>query len=428
LSLHVTRCQASRIVNLDYIDQYILGTPNGTQQERQMADYLSAAEAASRLGVSRQTLYAYVSRGLLRAHETSDPRQRRYAAEAVARLAESRRRGRRPKEVAKATLDWGLPVLESAITLIQDGKLFYRGVDAVTLAKQATVEDVAGLLWQLPAATAFGPTPPAVQALADHVRAAPPEEALLPRFAAATSDDSTAFWQRDPRRIAEGCGALVRIMLSCVAGVPPAAAPLHRQLAKAWQLDSKGTNLIRMALVLCADHELNASSFTARCVASTGASLRAAVIGGLAALSGGRHGGMTGRIETFWRSLDETNLGGDLRRRLAADEALAGFGHPLYPAGDTRATVLLEPILPHFPLARDLVTAAGHLTGHAPNIDFALVTLRRFLNLPEGSAFGLFALGRSIGWIAHAMEQRETGQLIRPRAIYTGPLPDPGAN
>lgn len=393
-----------------------------------MADYLSAAEAANRLGVSRQTLYAYVSRGLLRAHETNDPRQRRYASEAVARLANERRRGRRPKEVAKATLDWGLPVLESAITLIQDGHLYYRGVDAVTLAKDATVEDVAALLWQLPAATAFGPmpaeTPILQQALADHV---PRDEALLPLFAAATSDDGTAFWQRDPRRIAEGCGVLVRTLLACVAGVPPNAAPLHRQLAKAWRLNSKGADLIRRALLLCADHELNASSFTARCVASTGASLRAAVIGGLAALSGGRHGGMTGRIETFWRSLDEANLAADLRRRLAADEALAGFGHPLYPAGDTRATVLLEPILPHFPLARELVTAAKHLTGHAPNIDFALVTLRRHLNLPEGSAFGLFALGRSVGWIAHAIEQRQTGQLIRPRAVYTGPLPDRGA-
>jgi citrate synthase len=392
-----------------------------------MADYLSAVEAANRLGVSRQTLYAYVSRGLLRAHETNDPRQRRYASEAVARLAAERRRGRRPKEVAKATLDWGLPVLESAITLIQDGSLFYRGVDAVTLAQDATLEDIAALLWQLPAATAFGPTPPGtppvLQALADHLKAAPREEALLPLFAAASNDDGTAFWQRDPRRIAEGSGTLVRILLSCVAGVPPGAAPLHRQLAKAWRLDDKGADLIRRVLVLCADHELNASSFTARCVASTGASLRAAVIGGLAALSGGRHGGMTGRIETFWRSLDEDNLVVDLRRRLAADEALAGFGHPLYPAGDTRATVLLEPILPHFPLARELVAAAGHLTGHAPNIDFALVTLRRFLNLPEGSAFGLFALGRSVGWIAHAIEQRESGQLIRPRAVYTGPLP-----
>jgi citrate synthase len=393
-----------------------------------MADYLSAAEAANRLGVSRQTLYAYVSRGLLRAHETSDPRQRRYALDSVTRLAEARRRGRRPKEVAKATLDWGLPVLESAITLIQGGRLFYRGVDAAALAKDATVEDVAASLWRLPAATAFGPTPPAtpkvMAALAHHYENTPRDEALLPLFAAATSDDGTALWQHDPRRLAEGCGALVRILLSRVADVAPDAAPLHRQLAKAWRLDRKGADLVRMALVLCADHELNASSFTARCVASTGASLRAAVIGGLAALSGGRHGGMTARIETFWRSLDDGNVAVQLRRRLAADEALPGFGHPLYPDGDTRAAVLLAHILPGYPRARALVTAANQLTGQAPNIDFALVALRRFLKLPEGGAFGLFALGRSVGWIAHAIEQRETGQLIRPRAVYTGPIPD----
>lgn len=393
-----------------------------------MADYLSAAEAANRLGVSRQTLYAYVSRGLLRAHETSDPRQRRYASEAVARLADERRRGRRPKEVAKATLDWGLPVLESAITLIQGGRLFYRGVEAVELAKAATAEEVAASLWRLPAAIAFGPTPPTtpkiMTALAHHYRGTPPGEALLPLFAAATSDDGSALWRQDPDRLAEGCGALVRLLLSCVAGAPPGVPPLHRQLAKAWRLDGKGADLVRMALVLCADHELNASSFTARCVASTGASLRAAVIGGLAALSGGRHGGMTSRIETFWRGLDDGNPVVQLRRRLAAAEALPGFGHPLYPEGDVRAAVLLAHILPRFPRARAVVNAVDQLTGQAPNIDFALVTLRRFLKLPEGGAFCLFALGRSVGWIAHALEQRETGQLIRPRAVYTGPIPE----
>jgi citrate synthase len=392
-----------------------------------MADYLSAAEAAKCLGVSRQTLYAYVSRGLLRAHETSDPRRRRYASEAVGRLADDRKRGRRPKEVAKATLDWGLPVLESSITLIQGGRLFYRGTDAVALSGRATMEDVAALLWRLPAATAFGPTPPAFPrtvALSGHDAATSREEALLPLFAAATNDDATVPWQRDPRRLAEGCGALVRVLLSHVADAAVSAAPLHRQLAAAWRLDAAGTDLVRMALVLCADHELNASSFTARCVASTGASLRAAVIGGLAALSGGRHGGMTARIETLWRGLDDGNLMIQLRRRLGADEGLPGFGHPLYPEGDVRAAVLLERILPRFPLARDLVAAAAELTGHAPNIDFALVALRRLLKLPDGGAFGLFALGRSVGWIAHAMEQWETGQLIRPRAVYVGPLPD----
>ena len=186
-------------------------------------------------------------------------------------------------------------------------------------------------------------------ALNRHYEGTSRDETLLPLFAAATSDDGTAFWQHDPRRVAEGCGCLVRVLLFCVAGSPPTAAPLHEQLATAWRLDAAGADLVRMALVLCADHELNASSFTARCVASTGASLRAAVIGGLAALSGGRHGGMTARIESFWHGLDQGSPLVQLRRRLAADEALPGFGHPLYPEGDARAAVLLERILPRFP-------------------------------------------------------------------------------
>ncbi|MSP01839.1 MAG: helix-turn-helix domain-containing protein [Acetobacteraceae bacterium] len=392
-----------------------------------MTLYLSATDAARRLGVSRQTLYAYVSRGLLRAHETDDPRQRRYETGVVERLAAERRRGRRPKEVAKAALDWGLPVMESAITLIQDGRLYYRGHDALTLARDAAVEDVAALLWALPVEAAFGPSPPrhpnVMTSLLRHYAGTPREEALLPLFAAATSDDATAFWQQDRVRLAHGCGDLVRVMMSLVVNTPPAAAPMRQWIGEAWKLDDAGTDLVRMAIILCADHELNASSFTARCVASTGASLRAVILGGLAALSGPRHGGMTARIEAFWDALDADDPAIQLRRRLAAGDELPGFGHPLYPDGDARAEALLARILPRFPQARAFATAAEELTGRKPNIDFALVALRRFLNLPESSAFGLFALGRSIGWIAHALEQRQTGQLIRPRAVYVGPAP-----
>ena len=383
-----------------------------------MPNDLTAREAAARLGVSRQTLYAYVSRGLLRAMESDDPRQSRYDAAAIDRLASQRRRGRRPKEVAKATLDWGLPVLESAITLIQDGHLYYRGHDALALARTASLEETAALLWRLPAIAAFGPAAPALEP-----GSGTGDETLLARFAAATIDDPTAFWQSDPARVAEGCGALVRALMACLTGTPPSAAPAHRQLADIWGLDEAGANLVRMALVLCADHELNASGFTARCIASTGASLRAAVIGGLAALSGGLHGGMTARIEGLWRGLEPGQIPFQLRRHLAAGGSLPGFGHPLYPAGDARAAALLAPILPQFPEARTFIAAAAGLTGSAPNIDFALVALRRHLGLPEGSAFGLFALGRCAGWIAHALEQRETGQLIRPRAVYTGVPP-----
>lgn len=153
-----------------------------------MTAYLTATEAAARLGVSRQTLYAYVSRGLIEAHPTADPRVRAYAAEAVARLAEARHRGRRPREVARATLDWGLPVLETAVTLIRDGRLFYRGTDAVAFSETATLEEAAARLWALPLAAAFGPDAP---------RSTPCGGDLLGAFAAATADEPTAPWQQE---------------------------------------------------------------------------------------------------------------------------------------------------------------------------------------------------------------------------------------
>jgi citrate synthase len=129
-----------------------------------MAKLLTASEAAKRLGVSRQTLYAYVSRGLVRSYGTEAPRERCYLAEAIDRLAAERRRGRRPKEVAKATLHWGPPVIESAIATVDGGRLIYRGKDAVALAATASLEETAALLWQAPAALAFPDHAPAFAA------------------------------------------------------------------------------------------------------------------------------------------------------------------------------------------------------------------------------------------------------------------------
>lgn len=396
-----------------------------------MSSYLTAAETAERLGVSRATLYAYVSRGLLHAHPGPTPRESRYAQADVEMLAGQRKRGRKPREVAKATLSWGLPVLESAITLIEDGQLYLRGVPVENLAQSSSVEAVAARLWQCTQAAAFGAgapeASPMLAAVQSHLAGHRPEEALLPLFTIASDDAPTAQWQTTPERLAEGCGALVRQLAACLLGTAPGADPIHLQCARAWQLDDQGADLVRMALVLCADHELNASGFTARCVASTGASLRAAVVGGLAALTGARHGGATARVEALWDELDgrqeQSSPAAGLRQRLARGEALPGFGHHLYPQGDGRARLLLARILPARPVWAPWVADAQALVGQPPSLDFALVAVRRHLGLPQGASYGLFALGRSLGWIAHALEQRSSAGLIRPRAAYTGPRP-----
>ena len=392
-----------------------------------MADYIDARQAAERLGVSRQTLYAYVSRGLIKALPGDDPRQSRYLADAVEQLAETRRRGRKPREIAKATLDWGMPVLESGLTLIENGACYYRGQSAMELSRTASLEDIAARLWQAPVVTAFPRRAPitikAYLELAAQAGDALSAETLLPLFAVAARDEPTSAWRTDPAALARGGGDLVRILAACALRQAPSSAPVHQQLAAAWGVDAAGAGLIRQALVLCADHELNASSFTARCIASTGASLKAVIVGALAALSGIRHGAATTQVESLWTSIDPDAPARSLRDRLQAGGALPGFGHPLYPDGDIRARALLSAIGADFPEASRLTAAVDDLTGAAPSIDFALVALRRYLRLPEGSAFLLFAIGRSVGWIAHGLEQRTTNQLIRPRALYTGKRP-----
>jgi citrate synthase len=260
--------------------------------------------------------------------------------------------------------------------------------------------------------------------LQQRMKEQPCEQTLLPLFTVASEDTATAAWQHSPERLAAGCGALLRLLAACLLGTMPDTEPIHVQCARAWDLDAQGADLVRAALVLCADHELNASGFTARCVASTGASLRAAVVGGLAALTGGRHGGTTARVEALWDELAGADTPVRLRQRLARGESLPGFGHHLYPEGDVRAALLLG-WLPRHGAAAALATEVMALTGHAPSVDFALVALRRHLRLPPGSAFGLFALGRCAGWLAQALEQRATRQIIRPRAAYTGPRPIP---
>ncbi len=319
-----------------------------------MSTYLSSADAAALLGVSRQTLYAYVSRGLLHAHPGEEARESRYLAAEVERLAVNRTRGRKPREVARAALDWGLPVLESALTLIEDGRLYYRGQDAVEFSTQASVEEAAALLWDCTVDEAFDQAAPCLptgfDALAAQWRERRAEQTLLPLFSLACAEDIGAQWQLPSARRLASAGLLVRRLAACLLGSRPATEPLHLQCARAWQLDAAGADLVRRSLVLCADHELNASGFTARCIASTGANLQASIVGGLAALSGPLHGGTTARVEAL---LDMLEIAADpaqaLRERLARGDDLPGFGHHLYPQGDVRAQALLAGFLDAHP-------------------------------------------------------------------------------
>lgn len=382
-----------------------------------MAILISADDACALLGVTRQTLYSYVSRGLLQALPGPDHRTRLYRRGEVERLARRPQR-RRSGQAARGALDFGPAVMESALSLIENERLYFRGVPAEELAGSASLEEVARLLWNdgaedadpfsAPASSIY---PPQLAAARSFAGAAPLQRALA------------LFALADPAHSGDDPAGLLREMAAILLHQPPSAAPLHQQCAQAWNLDRDGEDLVRGALVLCADHELNASSFAARVVASTGASLREALRGGLAALSGPRHGQATAVVEDLWDAVDAgAEPRAQLSRRLERGEPVTGFGHPLYRRGDPRAAWILSR-LPETARNLALQDAAAALMGETPNLDFSLVALRRHLGLPMGSAFLLFCLGRCVGWIAHALEQRPLG-LIRPRAVYTGRRPD----
>jgi len=379
-----------------------------------MNDWLSADEALTRLKVRPQTLYAYVSRGRVRAEpDPQAPRRSRYRASDVAALAERKARGRKAADVAHAAIAWGEPVLASAITTVRDGRLFYRGLDAVGLAETATLEEVARLL-------RGGLGLPPDEGLAAPAGPGPSVRAFA-AFAARAACDPPAQG-RPTIDLADESARLLDLMAAAVAGRDGAVpreedeGAIHERLGRAWRAPRDGWDAIRRALVLLADHELNASTFAARVAASTGASLAASVLAGLAVLSGPRHGGMAVRVEAFAQAAAR----GDWRKAARGAAPPPGFGHPLYPDGDPRAEALLGVIETPPALAR-LRAAVEAETGQRANIDFALVALRQALDLPAEAPFALFAVARASGWLAHAMEQLESPQVIRPRARYVGP-------
>jgi citrate synthase len=385
--------------------------------------WLTAEEATTRLGVSRQTLYAYVSRSRIGAVAApDDPRRSLYDAADVRRLTERNRSGRSRRAVAASTISWGEPILASAITRIEGGRLEYRGQDAIALSATATLEQVAALLWQMDAlpqqrshqARKAWPPARASAGVAERCIAAAAELAMAGRWAGRVESvlpDAVRILDRIAWAASGASGVSVQ----------QSALPLHERLASVWGVGPKGADLIRRALVLTADHELNASTYAMRVVASTRAPLGACVLAGLGALVGPLHGGMTNEVRALLADPAVTaDPGTAIAIRLARGERIPGFGHPLYPDGDPRAAALLPRLTPRSHGQRVIDTMRA-MTGIAPNIDFALLVLEKRLHLPTGAAFALFAVGRTVGWIAHALEQWRDGTLIRPRAVY--PLP-----
>ncbi|MFA5590995.1 MAG: citrate/2-methylcitrate synthase [Lysobacteraceae bacterium] len=398
--------------------------------------YVPASEATARLGISTATLYAYVSRGLIESRPGDDPRSRVYRAQDIDRLLARKRAGRGAARGAAQSLDRGLPVMETAISQIRPDGPTYRGHSAVTLARDgATLEDAARLLWDCGAQDPFDQPPPPwpdiAAPLAGNSALPPLERALatMPLLALALPHSLNA----SPSVRRETAALLLRQNAALLAGVAPSSEPVHALLARCWKPhDAAFAELLRIALVLCAEHELNVSAFAARVVASTGAHLHATVCAGLSALTGPRHGGATARAFAFLRQARHApDLAVFVSERWQRGDEFPGFGHALYPHGDPRGAELLaqirqRPALPEkLSTLHALVEQVETLTGQHPNIDLMLAAIIEAHELDASAALALFAAGRVAGWLAHALEQQGQSSLIRPRARYVGNEAEP---
>jgi len=405
-----------------------------------VTEFLTAVQAAQRLGVKPATLYAYVSRGVLRRDRAADGRASLFDSEEVERLAR-RGRPRRPAGVADITV-------ESAITEITGDRLRYRGLDAIRLATSRTFEDVAELLWtgEFPApAQTQAPwhATPAALAAGRAAQAGLPAGTLpLERFqvivpAMAATDPLRL--QLDPAAVVAAARSIIAGLVDClppaasdypISGSPGADYPIADRL---WPrlCERRASPALRRALsaalVLLADHELAASTLAARAAASVRADPYAVVATGLGAVGGALHGGASLGAEAMLAAAagpdDVPRVVGELLRR---GEKVPGFGHFVYRAGDPRAVLLLDLVRRAAPKSGQLAVAEAVLSEvrrkslPEPNIDFAIATLARVAGMVRGSGEAVFAVARTAGWIAHALEAYTGPGPLRPRAVYIG--------
>jgi citrate synthase len=289
----------------------------------------------------------------------------------------------------------------------------------VELAQTATLEQTARLLWGAdedpfvdlkPRVDVNFPGGPRFRALA-----------VLARRA----DEDSATAGRSDKSLRREAAALLNELVDAISGGGPRLY-LHQRLARLWKLDEKDAQLVRRALVLSADSDLAAPVVAARTTASAGAPLAACVLAGLTAQIGPQFGGRLAQVVAY---VADSRRSGDprsaARQRLAQGLDIPGFGHPLFPEGDPRAKALIEACALPDDL-NDILRVGEGLTGHAPNLDMALAMLGRQLDLPKDGLSGLQIVGRTAGWLAHALEQVASGSPIRARLRYVGVEPDLG--
>jgi citrate synthase len=393
-------------------------------------EYISAQEAADLLGVSLPTIYAYVSRKRVRSQQLPGSKSHRYWRPDIERL---RKRERRPPAVA------GELRQESEITLLTERGPYYRGRSAIELAETASLESVAALLWNVDERDVFTPD-------------LPRGPKNFGELAAATADESGAdrvlafipFLERaNPRSLdlsARGMartGADVIRWLAAIMLRQPRPSPelIHLQFGRALHLTPDATELARRVLILSVDHGFEEAAFAVRAVASTGVTPWRAVATGLAVTTGRRSKfGQTDALRRFLADIvDAEDPEEPVVRRIRDGEALPGFASAVYARGDPRARALLDFCARAFAsdqaygrLERAL-EVVRELQGLEPNFPLAVAFSAQKVGAGDrtgpASYDPLFLIGRAVGWIAHSIEQYQTGEAVHREVIYRGPMP-----
>ena len=377
--------------------------------------WIGRGEALSRLGVKAQTLYAYVSRGRITARpDPADPRRSLYAVRDIARLTgDTPEQDDTPRTTEGGPAARGEADLSSSVSVIVDGRLFYRGLDAVQSAEHATLEDVARSLWAARATNPFAAVKP-------RVGVTPGGSARARLFTALSrrADEDADTRSRDPEALRVECARVLDEAVDAVAGPGPRLF-LHQRLARFWKASERDAQLIRRALVLSADAGMDAAVIATRAAAGGGASPAAAALSGLAVLAASRTVGEIASA-TVW-----INAARRHPAELTREAASPRFGDPGRPPGEPRAPPLLGAA--HLPPELARVLRDGQAaTGQPPGFALTLAAAARRMELPRDGAQDILLVGRLAGLLAHAADQSLDGSPIRARLRYVGP--EPGAH
>lgn len=400
---------------------------------------ISAAEAARRLGVKKETVYAYASRGMLTSRRADRRRETSFDPGEVERLAARQRSGAGRAGRLEVVVDSSLTALDPA------GSLSYRGWDAMDASRSALFEQVAMWLWSgtgadIEEASALFQAPPellapAKTALASCPGTAAPLDMCLVALAAAAAADPYKH-NRDPHGVAQRAGRMIAVVVESLpllgretSDRPTIAERLWSRLTASAPTPEK-VRALNAALVLLADHELATSTLAARVAASTWADIYRVVMAGMATLGGPLHGGVGDRAVSLVREAVRSGTASALGARMRAGEQLPGFGHVVYRERDPRGDALLQILRETWP-GSEVVRAAGAVAAAVadeqpaafPNIDLAVATLVAAGEMIDGAAEAIFATARMAGWVAHGMEEYGHALRFRTRAAYTGPEP-----